>query len=309
MSPRAGADVLLEDVEWHQRAARRAVGWACAGLLVGSPMIGRLLIGLQAARDEVDPWGPLDALIILAGLAFWGGAVWLLVRADVHGRTAVEIARWQIRDVDGSRVASIELHGRARGARGMRTWIAQRHATVVPIAALAPRDRGAQLLIAARSRPGTEQERRASFGEGIATGYAQGVRRARRTAAVLGGAELIVGGVAVAGFVWGGGSAALFRSSAVAFVVLVVSSPIIGRAERGGPNGVRALAAGMLPSLRSRDGRLDVNQVAAMIRKPRLYDLWAELHPFPRAALGSQRGSAFGRDLGASRAKMPRCRT
>ncbi|OZB89845.1 MAG: hypothetical protein B7X41_00625, partial [Microbacterium sp. 14-71-5] len=74
-----GVHLLIEDVSWHQRAARRATGWACTALLVGSPMIGRLLIGLQADWHEVDPWGPLDAVVILSGLLCWGGAIWLFV--------------------------------------------------------------------------------------------------------------------------------------------------------------------------------------------------------------------------------------
>jgi hypothetical protein len=272
-------------------------------------MIGRLLIGLQADWHEVDPWGPLDAVVILSGLLCWGGAIWLFVRAEVHARMAVELAQWQIREADGTRVVAVELRGHARGARGLRRWIARRHAAVIPVTALAPRDRRTQLLIAARGRLGTDQERRASFGEGIAIGYAKGVRRARRAAAALAGAELIAGAAAVTGYVTGGGSSPLVRIGAAVFIVVVLSSPIVGRATRRGPNGLRSLAARLLPSLQGRDARLDVDRVAAMIRKPRLYDLWAELHPFPRAPLGSRKDDAFSRDPGVGPPKRRRCRS
>ncbi|MBS1905267.1 MAG: hypothetical protein JST33_01605 [Actinobacteria bacterium] len=272
-------------------------------------MIGRLLIGLQAARGEVDPWGPMDAFVIVGGLVCWSGAAWLLVRADVHARIAAEIAHWQIVDVHGNRVAANGLRVAARSARTLRRWLIRRRARVIPIAALAARDRRSQLLIAARGRLGTTVERRASFGEGIASRYAHTVRRLRRTAGAVIALEVSAGAIAIGGVVSGGGTSPFFRIGAAVFLLIVLLSPIIGRTVRRGPDGLRALAAELLPSLQIRDTRLDLNRIAAMIVKPRLHDLWAELHPVPRARLGSEKGAAQGGDRGAIPIKRPRCRS
>jgi hypothetical protein len=270
-------DLLLGDVAWHHKVARRMVVWACSTLVAGSPMIARLVIGLQAPWNEVDPWGPADAFVILGGILCWGTAVWLFARVAFHERIALEIARWQLRDMQGNRVSAIELRA-VRGAAGLRRWVARHHAFVIPIDALLPQDRRSQLLIAARGRLGTMKERRDSFGDELATAYERGVRRARRGAMLMGVADVVVWAAAVGAVVEGGPSSLLFWVAGASFLAMVVLALFVRLSVRRGPDGIFSLAASLLPALRSRDARLDVNSVAAMISKPRLYDLWAELH-------------------------------
>lgn len=146
---------------------------------------------------------------------------------------------------------------------------------MIPLDDLGERDRLVQLLIAARNRPGSRGERSERFGPQVASRYARAVviRRVALTlliaisvgAAVIGVVAIIAGGTARQSLV--------ATSVGILFAVIAVS-PVVGVVLRRSPVGLLRQADPLLPRLRERDPGLTRAHVAAMLRKPRLYDVW-----------------------------------
>lgn len=65
---------LLPDVDWHQRRAYRQTVLAFVALGVGIVPMMRLAVGLRSSPTAEDPWGPVDAAVIVAGMLLWAAS-------------------------------------------------------------------------------------------------------------------------------------------------------------------------------------------------------------------------------------------
>lgn len=260
---------LLPDVGWHQRRAYRQTVLAFVALGVGIVPMMRLAVGLRSSPTAEDPWGPVDAAVIVTGLLLWAASFVSYSAARRHARVAAALASWQLVDERGARVRNASRAGALRREVDRGAW------RVIPLDDLGDRDRLVQLLIAARNRPGSRGERSERFGPRIASRYARAVVIRRLSLALLIAISVgatVIGVVAIIA----GGTARQSRvatSVGILFAVIAVS-PVVGVVLRRSPLGLLRQADALLPRLRERDPRLTSAQVAAMLRKPRLYDVW-----------------------------------
>lgn len=270
--------LLLDDVGWHQRRARRLSVAASLALAAGViPMI-RLVVGLRSSPTTEDPWGPVDAVLIVAGILLWSAALAGFSGARRHTRVALALAARQLVDEHGARADLGPRTGEAASPTGLARLVERRGWRVVPVDELDERDRLAQLFIAARNRPGSSSERAERFGPQVASRYARVVLVRWLVASVLFAVCAGAAVVGVAGIVAGGSARQPLVTSAVIILFAVIAvSPVIGLVLRRSPAGLLGLAGTLLPQLRAQDPTLDRAQVAAMVRKPRLYDVWLGL--------------------------------
>lgn len=261
--------LLLDDVGWHQGRASRQAVLAFVALGAGIVPMMRLVVGLRSSPTAEDPWGPIDGVVIVAGLLLWCAAAVSFSAARRHARLAAVLASCQVVDGRGARVRD------ASRARILRRQVESGAWRVIPVDALLDRDRYFQLLIAARNRPGSRHERIQRFGRRLASRYARAVVVRRLALGVLIAVEIGATVLGVVGIFAGGTGRHALVTTAVAtlFAVLAVS-PVVGILLRRSPVGLLHLADPLFVRLREQDPRLTRGQVAAMLRKPRLYDVW-----------------------------------
>lgn len=261
--------LLLDDVGWHQGRASRQAVLAFVALGAGIVPMMRLVVGLRSSPTAEDPWGPIDGVVIVAGLLLWCAAAVSFSAARRHARLAAVLASCQVVDGRGARVRD------ASRARILRRQVESGAWRVIPVDALLDRDRYFQLLIAARNRPGSRHERIQRFGRRLASRYARAVVVRRLALGVLIAVEIGATVLGVVGIFAGGTGRHALVTTAVAtlFAVLAVS-PVVGILLRRSPVGLLHLADPLFVRLREQDPRLTRVQVAAMLRKPRLYDVW-----------------------------------
>lgn len=261
--------LLLDDVGWHQGRASRQAVLAFVALGAGIVPMMRLVVGLRSWPAAEDPWGPIDGVVIVAGLLLWCAAAVSFSAARRHARLAAVLASCQVVDGRGARVRD------ASRARILRRQVESGAWRVIPVDALLDRDRYFQLLIAARNRPGSRHERIQRFGRRLASRYARAVVVRRLALGVLIAVEIGATVLGVVGIFAGGTGRHALVTTAVAtlFAVLAVS-PVVGILLRRSPVGLLHLADPLFVRLREQDPRLTRGQVAAMLRKPRLYDVW-----------------------------------
>ncbi|MBO1740479.1 hypothetical protein [Leifsonia sp. TF02-11] len=271
--------LLLEDVGWHQRRARCLTVAAFTSLGVGVFPLIRLAVGLRSSPTEQDPWGPLDAFVILAGILLWAGAIAGFSAARRHARVAAALAVRQLVDEQGARVRLGRAAGEAASPARLRRLVERRGWRVIPVDELDERNRLAQLFIAARNRPGTRRERIDRFGPAVASRYARVVIVRNVVLGVLIAVCAAAGIVGVAALVAPGPSThTMVTTAVVTLFTVMLLSPIVGVLLRRSPVGLLHLADTLLPQLLPRDAAITRMQVAAMLRKPRLYDVWHGLH-------------------------------
>lgn len=261
--------LLLDDVGWHQGRASRQAVLAFVALGAGIVPMMRLVVGLRSSPTAEDPWGPIDGVVIVAGLLLWCAAAVSFSAARRHARLAAVLASCQVVDGRGARVRD------ASRARILRRQVESGAWRVIPVDALLDRDRYFQLLIAARNRPGSRHERIQRFGRQLASRYGRAVVIRRLALGVLIAVAIGATVLGVVGIVAGGTGRHALVTTAVAtlFAVLAVS-PVVGILLRRSPVGLLHLADPLFVRLREQDPRLTRGQVAAMLRKPRLYDVW-----------------------------------
>lgn len=186
-----------------------------------------------------------------------------------HARLAAVLASCQVVDQRGARVRD------ASGTRVLRRQVESGAWRVIPVDGLLYRDRYFQLLIAARNRPGSRHERIERFGEQLASGYARAVVIQRLALGVL--ITVAIGAMVlgvVASVAGGTGRHALLTTAVSILFAVIAVSPVVGILLRRSPVGLLHLADPLFIRLREQDPRLTRGQVAAMLRKPRLYDVW-----------------------------------
>ena len=261
--------LLVDDVGWHQRRASRQTVLAYVALGAGIVPMMRLVVGLRSSPTAEDPWGPIDGLVIVAGLLLWCAAAFSFSAARRHARLAAVLASCQVVDERGARVRD------ASRARVLRRQVESGAWRVIPVDGLPDRVRYLQLLIAARNRPGSRHERIQRFGGRLASGYARAVVIRRLT---LGALIAVAIGAMVLGVVaivaGGAGRHALVTTAVATLFAVIAVSPVVGILLRRSPVGLLHLADPLFVRLREQDPRLTRGQVAAMLRKPRLYDVW-----------------------------------
>lgn len=274
--------LLLDDVGWHQKRARRSTAWGWLLLVVGLPLMVRLVIAGLAVRADPnapDPWGPIDSLLIVGGIVCWSAALVLFRTTAVHRRATAALCYWQIFGADGRRLPVGMLRRRVASMPRLRSWLDRRHAFVVTPHSLPDAERRAQLFQAARSRTGTRQERADRFGEPIAIDFER-VRMLRQgVAALICIALACVGAASVIGYVVDRTASIPYQVSRNVLMAAPLLIPFVGIGLSRSSTGFRPLAHRILPELRRRDGGADRNLALALLAKPRLYDVWAEMHP------------------------------
>jgi len=279
MSDAGPLALLLEDVSWHQRRARWMTVAAFTGLAIGVFPLIRLAVGLRSSPTEEDPWGPLDAFVILAGILLWAGAIAGFFGARRHARVAAALAVRQLVDEHGAWVRLGRAAGEAASPARLRRMVERRGWRVIPVDGMDERNRLAQLFIAARNRPGTRRERVDRFGPEVASRYARVVIAGNVVLGVLIAVCATAGAVGVAALIAPGPAThSMVTTAVVTLFAVILLSPIVGALLRRSPVGLLHLADTLLPQLRHRDAGITRTQVAAMLRKPRLYDVWHGLH-------------------------------
>jgi hypothetical protein len=271
--------LMLEDVAWHQRRARWLTVAAFIALGVGVFPMVRLGVALRSSPTAEDPWGPLDAFVIIAGVLLWAASIVWFSGARRHARVAAALAVRQLVDKEGARVRLTRVAGEAASPARLQRVVERRGWRVIPIDELEERDRLAQLFIAARNRPGTRRERVDRFGPDVASRYARVVLVRSVVLGVLIAVCAAAGVVGAAAIIAGGSERHTIVTTAVVIIFTVIAvSPIVGLLLRRSPAGLLHLGESLLPHLRPLDPALTRTQVAAMLRKPRLYDVWHGLH-------------------------------
>jgi len=261
--------LLLDDVGWHQRRASRQTVLAFVALGAGIVPMMRLVVGLRSSPTSEDPWGPIDGVVIVAGLLLWCAAAVSFSGARRHARLAAVLASCQVVDERGARVRN------ASRARILRRQVESGAWRVIPVDDLLDRDRYFQLLIAARNRPGSRHERIQRFGGQLASRYERAVVIRRLALGVLIAVAIGAMVLGVVAIVAGGtGRHALVTTAVATLFAVIAVSPVVGILLRRSPVGLLHLADPLFMRLRGQDPRLTRGQVAAMLRKPRLYDVW-----------------------------------
>lgn len=260
---------LLEDVGWHLRRARDLTVLAFVALAAGVVPMMRLMVGLRSSPTAEDPWGPLDAAVIVAGVLLWVASLVSFSTARRHTRVAAALASWQLVDARGARVRN------ASRARELRRQVERGEWRVVPVDELQETARLAQLLIAARNRPGSRNERVERFGPQVASRYARTVAAWRVALGTLITVSIGAMAMGVAAIISGGtGREALVTTAVLILFAVIVVSPVVAAVLRRSPVGLLRLADPLITPLQAQDPSLTRAQVAAMLRKPRLYDVW-----------------------------------
>ncbi len=261
--------LLLDDVGWHQRRASRQTVLTFVALGAGIVPMMRLVVGMRSSPTAEDPWDPIDGVVIVAGLLLWCAAAASFSGARRHARLAAVLASCQVVDLRGARVRD------ASGTRALRRQVESGAWRVIPVDGLLDRDRYIQLLIAARNRPGSRHERIERFGGQLASGYARTVVIQRLALGVLITVAIGAMVLGVVAIVAGGTGRHALVTTAVSILFAVIAvSPVVGILLRRSPVGLLHLADPLFIRLREQDPRLTRGQVAAMLRKPRLYDVW-----------------------------------
>ncbi len=279
-----GADLslLLPDVAWYQRRAAQALLIAWILFALGLPMMIRLVVVIRATilnPHEEDPAGPIDAFVLLCGMVLEAIAVMLFHWASARRRTAAAVASWQVRGADGGRIAASALRRPISSMPRLRRWLDRRRASVVASSGLPDPERRMQLFLAARGRPGTRQERSDRFGESIAIDYERSLVLRRSVAVLISLAIICVGVIAAIGYIVDRNASGPYQVGRLMLLALPVLIPFVGVALRRSALGFGPVLARMMPVLRPRDGGIDRNTALAMLVKPRLHEIWTELHP------------------------------
>jgi len=260
---------LLEDVRWHLRHARDLTVLAFVTLAAGVVPMMRLVVGLRSSPTAEDPWGPLDAAVIVAGVLLWILSIVSFSAARRHTRVAATLASWQLVDARGVRVRN------ASRGRELRRQVERGEWGVVPVDELQETARLAQLLIAARKRPGSRNERVERFGPQVASRYARAVAAWRVALGAFIAVSIGAMAMGVAAIISGGtGRQVLVTTAVLILFAVIVVSPVVAAVLRRSPVGLLRLADPLMTPLQAQDPSLTRAQVAAMLRKPRLYDVW-----------------------------------
>ena len=88
-----------------------------------------------------------------------------------------------------------------------------------------------------------------------------------------------VGAASVIGYVVDRTASIPYQVSRNVLMAAPLLIPFVGIGLSRSSTGFRPLAHRILPELRRRDGGADRNLALALLAKPRLYDVWAEMHP------------------------------
>ncbi|MGN8027154.1 hypothetical protein [Microbacterium sp. 22242] len=274
--------LLLPDVAWHQNRIRWALAAGCFLLILAGP----LLLGIvDAVRGTIadpggeDPLGPLDVAVILGGVVCLATAFALFRSAAVHRRIAAVLVSWQAVDRCGRRVSERRLKRHIGSMVRLRRRLDREGERIVELSSVSDARRRWLLYLAARNMPGTRQERSERFGESVAVDYER-AQRLRWTVAILSCLAVVcIGAIAMIGYMRDRfvSSPYLIGREVLAFAVIL--SPVAGAVLRRSRLGLRPLVQRVLPELRTRDPEIDENLALALLVKPRLYEVWRELHP------------------------------
>ncbi len=230
---------MLEDVGWHQRRARWLTVAAFIALGAGIVPMIRLVVGLSSSPTAEDPWGPLDAFVILAGVLLWAATIVCFSASRRHTRVAAALAVRQLVEEHGARVRLARVAEEAASPARLGRVVEQRGWRVIPVDELEERDRLAQLFIAARSRPGTRRERVDRFGRHVASRYARVVFVRSLTLGALIAVSAVAGTAGVAAIIAGGSARHATVTTAVVIIFTVIAvSPIVGVLLRRSPAGL-----------------------------------------------------------------------
>jgi len=259
-------------------ARRRANGAAICALFV--PVgVARTVIGSSQPSDAVDPWGPLDPIVILIAVVGIVGVFLCIQGARKERNNAVHSAQVLLRQAN-QQVTDFDLRPLLGSIKRFDEWANQR--SLVPLtsspAGEQASDEGARLMHAEHDR-GTHAMRVERFGEPIANAF-----RASATVRLV-GMVLVYGsliGAGVAGVV----TLILLRSGhpsaggdygilVVALIVILVTGWIVLAAARRQRLAITSL---LYESVGRKDLHLTRSEASALVARPYLYDLWLGKH-------------------------------